>query len=40
MRDNIGILFGIAVLPIIAFVGATVDHTRAHSARSSAGRDR
>ncbi|MEH2542976.1 MULTISPECIES: TadE/TadG family type IV pilus assembly protein [unclassified Bradyrhizobium] len=32
---NIAILFGIAVIPIIAFVGAAVDYTRANSARSS-----
>lgn len=34
-EGNIAILFGIAVLPIIAFVGAAVDYTRANSARSS-----
>jgi len=32
---NIAILFGIAVIPIISFVGAAVDYTRANSARSS-----
>jgi Flp pilus assembly protein TadG len=32
---NIAILFGIAVIPIISFVGAAVDYTRASSARSS-----
>jgi Flp pilus assembly protein TadG len=32
---NIAILFGIAVIPIITFVGAAVDYTRANSARSS-----
>ncbi|MEH2626489.1 Flp pilus assembly protein TadG [Bradyrhizobium sp. AZCC 1719] len=32
---NIAILFGIAVLPIMAFVGAAVDYTRAVSARTS-----
>jgi Flp pilus assembly protein TadG len=32
---NIAILFGIAVIPIISFVGAAVDYTRAVSARSS-----
>ena len=32
---NIAILFGIAVIPIITFVGAAVDYTRAVSARSS-----
>ncbi|WP_236843426.1 TadE/TadG family type IV pilus assembly protein [Bradyrhizobium icense] len=34
-EGNIAILFGIAVLPIISFVGAAVDYTRANSARSS-----
>jgi Flp pilus assembly protein TadG len=32
---NIAILFGIAVIPIISFVGAAVDYTRAVAARSS-----
>jgi Flp pilus assembly protein TadG len=32
---NIAILFGLAVIPIITFVGAAVDYTRAVSARSS-----
>ncbi len=32
---NIAILFGIAVIPIIGFVGAAVDYTRANAARSS-----
>jgi Flp pilus assembly protein TadG len=32
---NIAILFGIAVIPIITFVGAAVDYTRANAARSS-----
>jgi Flp pilus assembly protein TadG len=32
---NIAILFGIAVIPIITFVGAAIDYTRANSARSS-----
>jgi Flp pilus assembly protein TadG len=32
---NIAIIFGIAVIPIITFVGAAVDYTRAVSARSS-----
>jgi Flp pilus assembly protein TadG len=34
-EGNIAILFGIAVIPIISFVGAAVDYTRANSARSS-----
>ena len=35
-RDgNVAILFGIAVVPIISFVGVAVDYTRANSARSS-----
>ena len=32
---NIAILFGIAVIPIISFVGVAVDYTRAVSARSA-----
>ncbi|MCK1514381.1 TadE/TadG family protein [Bradyrhizobium sp. 190] len=32
---NIAILFGIAIIPIITFVGAAVDYTRAVNARSS-----
>ena len=32
---NIAILFGIAVIPIISFVGAAGDYTRAVAARSS-----
>ncbi|NOJ49266.1 TadE/TadG family type IV pilus assembly protein [Bradyrhizobium archetypum] len=34
-EGNIAILFGIAVIPIITFVGAAIDYTRASSARSS-----
>jgi len=34
-EGNIAILFGIAVIPIISFVGAAIDYTRANSARSS-----
>ena len=34
-EGNIAILFGIAVIPIITFVGAAIDYTRANSARSS-----
>ena len=32
---NIAVLFAIAVVPVISFVGAAVDYTRANSARSS-----
>ena len=32
---NIAVLFAIAAVPIIAFVGAAIDYTRANSARSS-----
>src|SRR5215218_2563456 len=32
---NIAILFGIALVPILSFVGAAIDYTRANSARSS-----
>ena len=34
-EGNIAILFGIAVIPIISFVGAAVDYTRAVNARSA-----
>lgn len=34
-EGNIAILFGIAVIPIVTFVGAAVDYTRANAARSS-----
>ena len=34
-RGNIAILFAIAVVPVISFVGAAIDYTRANSARSS-----
>ena len=32
---NIAVLFAIAAVPIISFVGAAIDYTRANSARSS-----
>jgi Flp pilus assembly protein TadG len=32
---NIAVLFGIAIIPILAFVGAAVDYSRANAARSS-----
>lgn len=34
-RGNIAMLFGIAVLPILLFVGAAIDYSRANAARSS-----
>src|SRR5262245_32529168 len=34
-RGNIAILFGIAAIPIICFVGAAIDYTRANKARTS-----
>ncbi|TWC05128.1 Flp pilus assembly protein TadG [Bradyrhizobium macuxiense] len=35
-RDgNVAIIFTLAILPIVAFVGAAIDYTRANSARSS-----
>ena len=34
-RGNIAVLFAIAVVPVISFVGAAVDYTRANTARSS-----
>src|ERR1700704_6044241 len=32
---NIAVIFAIAAVPIISFVGAAIDYTRANSARSS-----
>jgi Flp pilus assembly protein TadG len=32
---NIAVIFGIALLPILTFVGAAIDYSRANSARSS-----
>ncbi|OKO74250.1 TadE/TadG family type IV pilus assembly protein [Bradyrhizobium sp. NAS96.2] len=32
---NVGVMFTFAMLPILAFVGAAIDYTRANSARSS-----
>ena len=34
-QGNIAVLFAVALLPIISFVGAAIDYTRANSARSS-----
>jgi Flp pilus assembly protein TadG len=34
-QGNIAVIFAIALVPLIAFVGAAVDYTRANSARSS-----
>ncbi|HVV40959.1 MAG TPA: TadE/TadG family type IV pilus assembly protein, partial [Nitrobacter sp.] len=34
-RGNIAPLFAIAILPVLAFVGAAIDYTRANMARSS-----
>ena len=34
-QGNIAVLFGIAGVPILTFVGAAIDYTRANSARSS-----
>lgn len=34
-QGNIAVLFAIAAVPVIAFVGAAIDYTRANSARSS-----
>ena len=34
-QGNIAILFGIAAIPIICFVGTAIDYTRANKARSS-----
>ena len=32
---NIAVIFGIAVIPLISFVGAAIDYSRANAARSS-----
>src|SRR4051794_9407607 len=34
-QGNIAVIFAIALVPIISFVGAAIDYTRANSARSS-----
>ena len=34
-QGNIAVLFGVALLPILGFMGAAIDYTRANSARSS-----
>ena len=34
-KGNIAVLFAIAAVPLISFVGAAIDYTRANSARSS-----
>ena len=34
-QGNIAVLFGFALLPILGFMGAAIDYTRANSARSS-----
>ena len=34
-QGNIAVIFAIAILPVISFVGAAIDYSRANSARSS-----
>src|SRR5215217_1808985 len=34
-KGNIAVLFAVAAVPILSFVGAAIDYTRANSARSS-----
>ena len=34
-QGNIAVIFAIALVPIISFIGAAIDYTRANSARSS-----
>ena len=34
-QGNIAVLFAVAAVPILSFVGAAIDYTRANSARSS-----
>lgn len=34
-RGNVAIMFGLAIVPLVGFVGAAVDYTRANNARSA-----
>jgi Flp pilus assembly protein TadG len=34
-RGNVAVIFGLAAVPLLSFVGAAIDYTRANSARSS-----
>ena len=34
-EGNIAVIFGIVILPVLAFVGAAIDYSRANMARSS-----
>src|SRR5580698_9579707 len=34
-QGNIAVIFGIAILPVMGFVGAAIDYSRANAARSS-----
>ena len=34
-EGNIAVIFAIAAIPVVSFVGAAIDYTRANSARSS-----
>src|SRR2546430_6618124 len=34
-RGNVAIIFALSAIPIISFVGAAIDYTRANAARSS-----
>src|SRR5436190_19584332 len=34
-QGNVAVIFGLSLIPIISFVGAAVDYTRASAARSS-----
>jgi len=34
-RGNVAVIFAIAAVPLISFVGAAIDYTRANAARSS-----
>src|SRR5665213_2769495 len=34
-QGNIAVIFGIAILPVMGFVGASIDYSRANAARSS-----
>src|SRR5882762_4393847 len=34
-QANVAVIFGLAVIPVISFMGAAIDYSRANSARSS-----
>ena len=38
-QGNIAVIFAVAMVPLISFVGAAIDYTRANAARSAASHD-